>query len=141
MYERSFLMAQKELKGKNFLHRLLKIQLQIDEKCDELTYWQKQGEICAQDTELAKNIQIRAEELRQLIVEMNDRKLAATKLIDDLSDPVGRAILRRRYILCDTWAKIAAACGRMSERNAHYIHDQALLDFEKIYCGNHAVFI
>ena len=134
-------MAQKELKGKNFLHRLLKIQLQIDEKCDELTYWQKQGEICAQDTELAKNIQIRAEELRQLIVEMNDRKLVATKLIDNLSDPVGRAILRRRYILCDTWAKIAAACGRMSERNAHYIHDQALLDFETIYCGSEAALI
>lgn len=133
-------MAQKELKGKNFLHRLLKIQLQIDEKCDELAYWQKQSEIC-RDPELSRDIRERSEELQQLILEMNEQKLSATRLIDDLSDPVGRAILRRRYILCDTWSKIAAACGRMSERNAHYIHDQALLDFEAIYCGNEAALI
>ena len=75
------------------------------------------------------------EELEALIASMTEQKLTATRLIDSMSDPVGRAILRRRYILCDTWAKIAGACGRMSERNAHYIHDQALLDFEKIYCG------
>ena len=134
-------MAQHELKGKNFLHRLLKIQLQIDEKCDELAYWKKQGEIFDYDSELANNIRKRSEELQHLIIEMNEQKLSATKLIDDLSDPVGRAILRRRYILCDTWSKIAAACGRMSERNAHYIHDQALLDFEKIYRGHEAALI
>ena len=134
-------MAQTELKGKTFLHRLLKIQLQIDEKCDELAYWQKQSEFCQYDAELARSIRKRSEELEQLILEMNEQKMSATKLIDDLTDPVGRAILRRRYILCDTWTKIAAACGRMSERNAHYIHDQALLDFEKIYCGHEAAFI
>ena len=134
-------MAQKELQGKNFLHRLLKIQLQIDEKYDELAYWKKQGEICNYDSELAKSIQTRAEELQKLILNMNEQKLSATKLIDDLTDPVGRAILRRRYILCDTWSKIASACGKMSERNAHYIHDQALLDFEKIYCGHEAALI
>jgi hypothetical protein len=115
--------------------------LQIDEKCDELAYWQKQSEFCQYDAELARSIRKRSEELEQLILEMNEQKMSATKLIDDLSDPVGRAILRRRYILCDTWSKIAAACGRMSERNAHYIHDQALLDFEKIYCGHEAAFI
>ena len=119
----------------------MKIQLQIDEKCDELAYWQKQSELCTNDTALAQNIRVRTVELQQLILEMNEQKLSATKLIDDLSDPVGRAILRRRYILCDTWSKIALACGKMSERNAHYIHDQALLDFEKIYCGSEAAFI
>ena len=134
-------MAKTELKGKNFLHRLLKIQLQIDEKYDELAYWKKQSEICNYDTELTQSIRERSEELEKLILEMNEQKLSATKLIDDLSDPVGRAILRRRYILCDTWSKIANACGKMSERNAHYIHDQALLDFEKIYCGHEAAFI
>ena len=134
-------MAQKELKGKNFLHRLLKIQLQIDEKYDELAYWQKQSRLCSHDPALAQSIRERSEELQRLILEMNERKLSATKLIDDLGDPVGRAILRRRYILCDSWAKIAAACGKMSERNAHYIHDQALLDFEAIYCGNEAALI
>ena len=90
-------MAQTELKGKTFLHRLLKIQLQIDEKCDELAYWQKQSEFCQYDAELARSIRKRSEELEQLILEMNEQKMSATKLIDDLSDPVGRAILRRRY--------------------------------------------
>ena len=133
-------MAKKELQGKNFLHRLLKFQTQIDEKYDELAYWQKQSVYCAENEEITENIKLRSEELRRLIVTMNEQKLSATKLIDSLNDPVGRAILRRRYILCDTWTKIASSCGKMSERNAHYIHDQALLDFEKIYCGNEAVF-
>ena len=90
---------------------------------------------------IAKNVEKRSDELQKMIRSLTEQKLSATKLIDSVEDPVGRAILRRRYILCDTWKKIAIACGRMSERNAHYIHDQALLDFEKIYCGNHAVFI
>ena len=59
-------MAQQELKGKTFLHRLLKIQLQIDEKCDELAYWQKQSEFCQYDAELARSIRKRSEELEQL---------------------------------------------------------------------------
>ena len=134
-------MTQNELKGKKFLHRLLKIQVQIDEKYDELDYWNKQAEICERDPALSEDIHRRTEELRSLIMTMNAQKMSATKLIDGLADPVGRAVLRRRYILCDTWSNVAEACGRMSERNAHYIHDQALLDFEKIYCGYEAVFI
>ena len=124
-------MASQELKGKKFLNRLLKIQLQIDEKRDELDYWKKQRELCFNNTELSDGIRQRAEELQMLIMAMNAQKLSATKLIDSVSDPVERAILRRRYILCDTWSRVAEACGKMSERNAHYIHDQALLDFEK----------
>ena len=134
-------MASQELKGKTFLNRLLKIQLQIDEKRDELDYWKKQRELCFNNSELSDGIRQRAEELQMLIMAMNAQKLSATKLIDSVSDPVERAILRRRYILCDTWSRVAEACGKMSERNAHYIHDQALLDFEKIYCGYETVFI
>ena len=140
-YERNGIMTRKELKGKKFLHRLLKIQLQIDEKKDELSYWVRQAASCEEGSALSDDIDRRTEELRALIMTMNAQKMSATKLIDGLSDPVGRAILRRRYILCDTWPNIAEACGRMSERNAHYIHDQALLDFERIYCGYEAVFI
>jgi len=132
-------MAYSELKGKDFLHRLLKLQLQIDEKSAELDYWEKQNELCGDNRIMSENIRLRSDELRALILSMNEQKLSATKLIDCVSDPVGRAILRRRYILCDTWEKIASSCGRMSERNAHYIHNQALLDFEKIYCGFEAV--
>ena len=68
-----------------------------------------------------------------LIQSLTKKKLDATRMIDKMEDPVARAVLRRRYILCDTWARIADSCGGMSERNAHYIHDMALLDFEKIY--------
>lgn len=134
-------MKQKELKCKKFLHCLLKIQLQIDEKNAELDYWNKQAPLCEADPTLAQNIRCRKEELMSLISQMNAQKISATRLIDRLGDPVGQAILRRRYILCNTWSDVAEACGRMSERNAHYIHDQAMLDLEKIYCGSETVFI
>ncbi len=127
-------MVKNELKGKAFLNCLLKYETEIDEKTAELAYWKAQSDQHGSDT-LAEDIRKREAELQTLIASMMEQKLTATRLIDSMSDPVGRAVLRRRNILCDTWAKIASACGRMSERNAHYIHDQALLDFEKIYCG------
>ena len=134
-------MAKKDLQGKKFLHQLLKIQLQIDEKTDELNYWKSQLELCCNDPHLVKNIWQRSDELAALILKMNEQKILATNLIDSLDDPVGRAILRRRYILCESWQDIALACGRMCERNAHYIHDKALLDFVEIYCGSKAAVV
>jgi hypothetical protein len=127
-------MVKNELKGKAFLNCLLKFETEINEKTAELAYWKEQDGLHGNEL-LTEEIRKREEDLRTLIASMTEKKLMATRLIDSMSDPVGRAVLRRRYILCDTWAKIANACGRMSERNAHYIHDQALLDFEKIYCG------
>ena len=127
-------MVKNELKGKAFLNCLLKFETEINEKTAELAYWKEQDGLHGNEL-LTEEIRKREEDLRALIASMTEKKLMATRLIDSMSDPVGRAVLRRRYILCDTWAKIANACGRMSERNAHYIHDQALLDFEKIYCG------
>ena len=127
-------MVKNELKGKAFLNCLLKFETEINEKTAELAYWKEQDGLHGNEL-LTEEIRKREEDLRTLIASMTEKKLMATRLIDSMSDPVGRAVLRRRYILCDTWAKIANACGRMSERNAHYIHDQALLDVEKIYCG------
>ncbi len=134
-------MKTKDLKGKRFLEHILKIEAQLNEKNDELAYWKKQQILFGRDEIVAKNIEKRSEELQQMIYMLAEQKLSATKLIDSVEDPIGRSILRRRYILCDTWKKIASACGKMSERNAHYIHDQALLDFEQIYCGKEAVLI
>ena len=134
-------MAQEGLKGKKFLYCIFNIQLQINEISEELDYWQQQTEFCGQNLELLRDIHHRTAELHSLITTMNERKMSATKLIDAVSDPVGRAILRRRYILCNSWSDIAEACGKMTERNAHYIHDRALMDFEKIYCGCETVFI
>ena len=127
-------MTKTELKGKAFLECLLKFETDIGEKSAELSYWKTCGREFPTGN-LAPEIERREKELESIISEMTEKKLVATRLIDELCDPVGRAILRRRYILCDTWAKIADACGGMSERNAHYIHDNALIDFEKIFCG------
>ena len=133
-------MKTKELKGKLFLEHISKMEAQLDEKNDELAYWEMQKKIYREDETIAKTVEKRSKELHDMICVLTEQKLSATKLIDSVEDPIGRAILRRRYILCDTWKKIAVACGKMSERNAHYIHDQALLDFERIYCGSKAVF-
>ena len=127
-------MTKTELKGKAFLECLLKFETDIGEKSAELSYWKTCGREFPTGN-LAPEIERREKELESIISEMTEKKLVATRLIDELCDPVGRAILRRRYILCDTWAKIADATGGKSERNAHYIHDNALIDFEKIFCG------
>ena len=134
-------MKTKELKGKRFLEHISKMEAQLEEKNDELAYWKRQKMIYQEDKMIAENVEKRSVELQAMIRLLTEQKLSATKLIDSVEDPVGRAILRRRYILCDTWKKIAVACGKMSERNAHDIHDQALLDFEKIYCGSKAVLL
>ncbi len=125
-------MQKQELRGKAFLERLLKFETDIGEKSAELEYWKRKA-VAYPSSDLSAEIAGREAELRQIITGMTEKKLVATRMIDALSDPVGRAVLRRRYILCDTWAKIAGDCGGMSERNAHYIHDNALVDFEKIY--------
>lgn len=125
-----------KLEGKLFLDQLLKYNTDIGEKKAELSYWRKSGEFSNQSDD--DTIRKRTKELEALIHALTEKKLEATRMIDEMQDPVGRAVLRRRYILGDTWSKIADGCGGMSERNAHYIHDMALFDFESIYrekCG------
>lgn len=123
-------MNKEQLKGKRFLEDLLKYATEIGEKTAELAYWRADGLAENSDSE---DISAREQELELLIQSLTKKKLDATRMIDKMEDPVARAVLRRRCILCDTWARIADSCGGMSERNAHYIHDMALLDFEKIY--------
>lgn len=123
-------MSKEQLKGKRFLEDLQKYATEIGEKTAELAYWRVSGLVENSDS---KDISAREQELERLIQSLTKKKLDATRMIDKMEDPVARAVLRRRYILCDTWARIADSCGGMSERNAHYIHDMALLDFEKIY--------
>lgn len=125
-------MNKNHLKGKRFLEDLLKYATEIGEKTAELEYWRANGILGLLDCD-SDGISTREKELEALIQSLTRKKLDATRMIDELEDPVARAVLRRRYILCDTWARIAESCGGMSERNAHYIHDMALLDFEKIY--------
>lgn len=125
-------MNKDHLKGKRFLEDLLKYTTEIGEKTAELAYWRANG-LVGESASDSEDISAREKELEMLIQSLTKKKLDATRMIDKMEDPVARAVLRRRYILCDTWARIADSCGGMSERNAHYIHDMALLDFEKIY--------
>ncbi len=134
-------MTTQNMQGKQFLYQLSKLQLQIDEKSDELEYWKRHLGSYHNNSKFIQKICQRSDELSQLIQSMNEQKILATKMIDCLADPVARAIMRRRYILGESWPDIAIACGRMSERNAHYIHDKALLEFEEIYCGHEAAVV
>lgn len=134
-------MAKKELKCQQFLQKLLNIHAQIEEKTDELNYWQSQYDPCSADYTLSHEIQRRSEELQELIRKMNAQKMFATRLIDRLKDPLARIIMRRRYILCEPWNVIANLCGKMSTRNIYYIHNHSLEELENIYCGYEAVFI
>lgn len=128
-------MRTEEPDGKQFLEELLKYDLDIGEKEAELRYWRRNGEEGLDGGDGA-SIALRTGKLEAEIGKLRRKKLIATHLIDEMEDPVARAILRRRYILCETWAKIAKSCGGMSERNAHYIHDTAIADFLKIYDKN-----
>lgn len=125
-------MTKEDLKGKQYLEGLLQYGTEIGEKTAELAYWRANSE-CSQGSAGTEEIAQRERELEALIQSLTRKKLDATRMIDEINDPVARAVLRRRYILGDTWAKVAESCGGMSERNAHYIHDLALLDFEKIF--------
>lgn len=118
--------------AKEFLEGLRVWKTELAEKTDELLFWKSLGGDNSEG-ELAFEIADREEKLARLIREMKEQKLLATKLMDKIDDPIGRVILRRRYILGETWAKIGADCGGMSERNARYIHDCTLKTFEKIF--------
>lgn len=125
-------MKKEDLRGKKYLESLLWYGTEIGEKTAELAYWQAAG-VYSSGTSEADEILEREAELERLIRTLTQKKLDATRMIDEIQDPVARAVLRRRYILGDTWAKVAENCGGMSERNAHYVHDIALFDFEKIF--------
>ncbi len=129
-------MVKEKLTGKEFLERLRVWKTELLEKTDELAFW-KDMEGSSEDGELAMEIADREAALSLLIRKMKEEKLLATKLIDKIEDPIGRTILRRRYIFGETWEKIACDCGGMSARNAHYIHDNTLILFEKIFSESH----
>ena len=87
-------MVKNELKGKAFLNCLLKFETEINEKTAELAYWKEQDGLHGNEL-LTEDIRKREEDLRALIASMTEKKLMATRLIDSMSDPVGRAVLRR----------------------------------------------
>ena len=125
-------MVEKELCAKEFLEYMRVWKTEMRELSDELSYWKSMAG-SSEDGELAFAVADREAYLERRIREIKAHTLSAAKMIDKIEDPIGRSILRRRYLFGETWAKIGAECGGMSSRNAHYIHDNTLKIFEKIF--------
>ena len=125
-------MVKKELDAKEFLEYMRVWKTEMRELSDELSYWRSMAG-SSEDGELAFAVADREAFLERRIREIKAQTLSAAKLIDKIEDPIGRSILRRRYLFGETWAKIGVECGGMSARNAHYIHDNTLKIFEKIF--------
>jgi hypothetical protein len=90
----------------------------------ELAYFERHRAPCVEERIAA----LKATQARMLA-----EKISLAKAIDQIPDPVARAIYRGRYIIGSDWRKVAENCGGMSVRNAHYIHDRWLPAVEKIY--------
>ena len=76
------------------------------------------------------------EHIKQLtdkIKRMQNEKLAVSMAIERIPDIVARMIYNGRYNLGHTWEKVARDSGRMCSRNAKYIHDKTLPEFEKLF--------
>lgn len=111
--------------AKEWLNSLLKCEADIITTKKEIAYWQSYGSdahayMCVRDLEDKLN-------------NMTSKKLKAGKLIDQVTDYLGRAILTRRYILCEKWDDIARQLGGMTVRNARIIYDKALIEFTRLW--------
>ena len=71
-------------------------------------------------------------QLERKIKRLQFEKLAVSKAIARISDIVARMIFNARYNLGYTWNEITSDVVRMSNRNAHMIHDKAMPEFEKL---------
>lgn len=101
-----------------------KINAEIESLSDEIAYYERHRSIRVAD---------RIAEIKEMMDRLMEEKIILTRTIDKLSDPVSRAVYRMRYIVGEKWSVVAAKCGKMSERNAHYIHDQSFPEFERLY--------
>ncbi|MBQ9747807.1 MAG: hypothetical protein IJV98_03380 [Clostridia bacterium] len=122
----------KTLKCRQYLNNMITASAEIEEQRTELAFWSERirGK---EGTRIEPEIRRREEELTLRINDMVEKKLAMTRMIDAITDPIARTILRSRYVFGQKWSCIAENCGGMSERNARYIHDNALFDFEEIF--------
>lgn len=109
---------------KTWLGSFKKYDVEIEEIRDELVYFEKHRTSCVED---------RICELKERLEQLMEKKIILTRVVDNISDPIPRAIFRFRYVMGDPWKAVAAKCGKMSERYAHYIHDDYLPEVEMIF--------
>jgi hypothetical protein len=112
------------MNAKKWLNQIKAKNIEIESIKDEIAYLESSKALCK-----SSRIGDLTERLETMLVE----KLILTNTIDDIADPVARAIFRFRYISCLPWKIVAYKCGKMSARNAHGIHDRTLPEVERLY--------
>lgn len=73
-------------------------------------------------------------EHQKRIDKLKEKCLKVTAVIDKISDPKMRMILKYRYISGNTWEKVSEL-SFMSERHIYRLHKRALEEIEKILKG------
>lgn len=109
---------------KAWLGSFKKYDVEIEEIRNELLYFEKHRTPC---------VEARICELKERLEYLMEKKIILTRIVDNITDPVARAIFRFRYVIGDPWKAVAKKCGKMSERNAHYIHNDYLSEVEMIF--------
>lgn len=74
---------------------------------------------------------LRARENDKKIAKMIGEQIAVSLAVEKLSDPLARAVMKRRYVLGETWRKIARE-SKLGERNLHYIKQSCLEELETL---------
>lgn len=116
---------------KEWLNSLLKCNADIKAIEKEIAYWNKKNKVT--------DAGIRIQELEDKKQDIMNVQLKASKLIDKITDYVGRAIFTRRYILYEKWDDIADALGGMTVRNARNIYDKTLIEFIRLWKEENAI--
>jgi len=130
--------SKTELTTKEWLKRAYNIDRQIKSKLELIEMWKDlAGKCTASYTELTKNKSINGYKYFAMIadaeaeVEQDTIKLIAIKkevstAINKVLSPTSRVLLEQRYLLCQTWDRIADILGYSSEHTRKRIHPQAL---------------
>ena len=109
---------------KKWLISLRSCHIEAEAIKNELEYLQKNMPMC---------VGSRIDELEKNLEQIARQKVLMGKIVENITDPIARSVFRLRYISDCTGIVVAQKCGRMSERNAHYIHDKCLPEIEKLY--------
>ena len=112
------------MNAKEWLRHIKTNSVELETISDELNYFEKHRSTCSRS---------RIAELQERRDQLIEQKVMLANIVDNIADPVARSIYRSRYVTGDSWKVVATKCGGMSERNAHYIHDNTFPEFERIY--------
>ena len=109
---------------RKWLEAFKSMDIEIESIRLELLFFERNRALCAEP---------RIEELQKRQEQLIEQKVMLANIIDQVKDPIARTILTMRYVTGEKWETIARKCGKMSERNAHRIHDLAFPELEQLY--------